>query len=157
STTFALIVDNVAPAITGLSSSNLTPYTSSADGTVTINGAFSDPAGSLDTYTAVWGDGTAPESLVVDQSADTFSGGHTYANGGIFTVTVTVADEDGGISDALTTTAAVVGVGEVDGTLYVIGTPGRDDVEINLVKHGGSDGGSDGGADRTPMTGSRPT
>jgi len=45
-----------------------------------------------------------------------------------------------------TTTAVNTGVGLVDGTLYVIGTNGKDIVNIKLVR-GGSDGGSDGGAD----------
>src|SRR5262249_17868737 len=87
-----------------------------------------------------WGDGTPVEVLpasAVDQGGDTFSHGHTYPSGGIFTVTVTVADEDGGVSAAGTTTVFVRGVGVVDGVLYVIGTDARDDV---LVKD--KDGGT---------------
>src|SRR5262249_22518331 len=68
-----------------------------------------------------------------------FSGGHTYLHGGIYNISVTVTDNDGGQGTG-STTAAVSGVGLVNGTLYVIGTSGPDDVQVDLVghhKHGG--------------------
>lgn len=46
-------------------------------------------------------------------------------------MTVTVTDSDGDTSLPATTTAVVQGVGLLDGTLYVIGTPQADHVTIN--------------------------
>jgi hypothetical protein len=57
-----------------------------------------------DTHTATidWGDGTV-ELGTVDQAADTVSGAHAYADNGVFTVTVTVTDDDALVSsDTLT-------------------------------------------------------
>jgi hypothetical protein len=150
---------NDAPVITGVVSSNATLNTASANGVVTINGSFSD-IDTSDTHSATinWGDGTVA-TVSVDQLADTLDGSHAYQNGGIFTITVTVDDDNGGT--AISTTMAVVeGVGVVNGTLYIIGTDGRDHidlkfnekknqlkVDVKLNQGGGSDGGSDCGSD----------
>ncbi|WP_345321094.1 Ig-like domain-containing protein, partial [Novipirellula rosea] len=136
---------NDPPTIDSLNSSHDEPCDSSADGSVHIGGTFSD-VDQLDIHAVKvdWGDGSAIETLTgVDQVADTFEAMHNYASGGIFVITVTVDDGNGGI-DAETTTAVTHGVGVVNGVLYVIGTDGRDDVDIKL----GSDGGSDGGPDQ---------
>jgi hypothetical protein len=132
---------NVAPTIDTLTSSNPDPMQKSADGMVSVGGTFADPAGPLDTHTVAvdWGDGTPSDTLPassVDQASDSFSHVHTYASGGIFVVTVSVADEDGGISDARTTTAVVSGVGLVDRVLYIIGTGGGDDVHVKVKDDG---------------------
>jgi len=142
-TAFELVVENVAPAIIDLSSSNPTPCSSSDDGQVSIVGAFSDPAGSSDTHTVAidWGDGSDPDGdgepgeilTMVDQLNDRFDAVHRYAAGGLYTISVIVADEDGGVSETVTTTAAVTGAGLVDGTLYVIGTESKDHVDVKLV------------------------
>ncbi|MCA9049391.1 MAG: hypothetical protein KDA89_11730, partial [Planctomycetaceae bacterium] len=147
SDTTTVLVRNAAPLLTSLVSGNATLETKSDDGNVTISGAFSD-IGTLDTHavTVDWGDGSVVETLnSVDQWNDLFDGSHLYAHGGIYTMTVTVTDDDGG-SVSATTTAVVTGVGLVDGTLYVIGTNGRDIVNIKHVG-GGSGPGSDGGSD----------
>ena len=157
--------ENHDPEILELDSDHNNVCDASPDGAVTISGTFSD-ADPTDTHTATvdWGDGTV-ETLIVDQSADTLAGSHTYADGGVYTVTVTVDDGNGG-SDTETTTAVVQGIGLVDGVLYVIGTPGKDIVNVKEVgrrdpqikvtanfdvgdrRRGGSDGGSYGGRDR---------
>ncbi len=56
---------------------------------------FTD-SGSADTHTASidWGDGTV-ETGVVDQVAGTVFGSHVYAAADVYTVTVTVTDDDG--------------------------------------------------------------
>lgn len=129
-------ITNVPPTIVALTSSSPDLAHVSTDGVVSIAGVYTDPAGPLDTHTVTvsWGDGTPVEILpasAVDQAGDTFSHAHTYASGGIFTITVTVADEDGGVSAARTATAFVSGVGVMNGTLYVIGTNDHDHVTIN--------------------------
>ena len=64
---------------------------------------FTD-AGAADTHVASidWGDGTPLATGTLDQSLGTVSGSYTYATDGLFTVTVTVTDDDGGVgSDTL--------------------------------------------------------
>ena len=74
--------------------------------------------GTLDTHTATidWGDGTATEARVVTESPfgppgstsganGTIAGTHVYADNGVYTVTVTVTDDDGAAtSDNFTVT-----------------------------------------------------
>lgn len=159
-----MAVDNVAPHLHEISSNHDMPCESSADGVVSVSGSFGDPGRDTHTVSVNWGDGTI-EQLAVDQLNDTFAGQHAYSTGGIFTVTITVTDDDNDTSEALTTVAVVQGVGLVDGTLYVIGTTGNDIVNVKEVggrknkrvkvianfdansRRGGSDGGSDGGRD----------
>jgi Ca2+-binding RTX toxin-like protein/6-phosphogluconolactonase (cycloisomerase 2 family) len=128
-TTFDLTVNNVAPSVASLASSNDDAGNSSDDGNVTISGAFTDPGVDTHAVAVDWGDG-AFENVSVDQIADTFSGAHDYTTGGIFTITVTVTDSDGAVSSSEFTTAVVTGIGIVDGTLYIIGTNDRDHIRV---------------------------
>jgi len=157
STTF--LVSNAAPVITATTTDASTLLSRSADRTVVLNGAFTD-LGTVDTHTVFvnWGDGSQPILVNVNAADRTFTGTHTYLTGGIFAITVTVTDDDG--DSAVSTTSAVVeGVGVVNGTLYIIGTDGHDQVNLKQdakkgtlkvdvkLDKGGSDGGSDGGRD----------
>lgn len=95
--TTVVTVNNVKPTITVL-----TPGAPAACGqsqSVTI--AFNDPAAANDTYTVVvnWGDGNTTTYNGVNSG---YFASHPYAAGGQYTVSVTVADEDGGTSDAST-------------------------------------------------------
>ena len=90
--------------------------------------------------TVCWGDGTPAQTLTaVDQVRDLFSGCHTYSQGGLYSVTVRVTDDDGG-SVTATTSAYVSGVSVVNGVLYVIGTSGTDYVDVNLMHNHGNSG-----------------
>ena len=87
-------VDNAPPAITTLT----TPAAAFAIGSaVTVAVAFTDP-GSADTHTIVvnWGDGATTTGL-----------SHAYAAAGLYAVTVTVRDDDGG-EDTRTASSFVV-------------------------------------------------
>jgi hypothetical protein len=93
-----VVVRNVAPTITGVS-------VSGAGGTACLSGnasilsfSWSDPAGSHDTYSydVDWGDGSA-HATGAGQISPVSGLTHTYAAGS-FTLSVTVSDEDGGIS-----------------------------------------------------------
>ncbi len=134
STSFALVVHNVAPVLVNVTSSNPSLEEVSPDGNVSVTGAFTD-AGGLDTHsvTVDWGDGTGTQTLAVDQDADTFAGSHHYAHGGTFTITVTVSDDDGG-ADSQSTTAVTAGAALSNGTLFVIGTNATDQVHVDLVQ-----------------------
>ncbi len=157
--TITITGENDAPVIIGVASNHDDVCDASANKVVTISGTFSD-IDTSDTHIASvnWGDGTT-SNVAVNQLANTLAGSHTYQNGGIYAVTVTVTDGQGGTASA-TTTAVVQGVGVVNGTLYIIGTPGRDHVnlkfnekknelkvDVKLNQTGGSDCGSDGGSD----------
>jgi len=82
-----------------------------------------------------WGDGTVTTTPQLNlstlpgreglETTGTLRGTHRYEHGGVYRVTATVSDDDGG-SDTVTTTVQVTGVGIVDRTLYVVGTDGRD-------------------------------
>lgn len=138
----AIVSDNdrgVGSATTTVQVSNLAPTLTldditakSDDGHVSVAGVYAD-VGTLDTHTAIvdWGDGTAPEPINLDELAGTVSGSHEYTRGGVFPITVTLTDDDGGMTTA-TTAATVQGVGLVGGTLYVIGTDVRDTVNVSL-------------------------
>lgn len=83
-----------------------------------VSGHFTDPgytrpeAGTVETFTVTvdWGDGTIEDvPATVTQGSDgivtsgTFSANHVYASGGVHTVSVEVADDDGGTdSDSFT-------------------------------------------------------
>ena len=79
-----------------------------------------------------WGDGSASRMVAVNSTSRTFAGSYTYATGGFFTITVTAIDDDGGVSIPQQSQAYVEGVGLVGGVLYVIGTDGKDDIDMEL-------------------------
>jgi hypothetical protein len=86
-------VANVAPSIASLAA----PVAPVPAGTaVQVSAGFDDP-GVLDTHTATidWGDGAVTAAAVGGATA---SGSHVYAAPGVYTVTVRVADGDGGVS-----------------------------------------------------------
>jgi hypothetical protein len=105
---------------------------------ISLSGTFSD-VGTLDTHQASvnWGDGSAIEQLSLAElnGSGSFSGDHTYAGGGIYTITVTLTDDDGG-QDVRTTSAVITGVGVLDGTLTIVGTLDDDRVTINQQGNG---------------------
>ncbi len=88
--TTSLEVGNVAPTVDAGSD-----QTADKGETVSVFARFSDP-GTADTHTAEinWGDGTV-EPALVNQPAGIVSGSHAYADYAIYTVTVTVTDNDG--------------------------------------------------------------
>ena len=138
-----IVGTNDAPAITRLVSSNSSVAAAASVGsTVTITGDFFDvDTSDAHSITVDWGDGTV-DTIAADEvepSQDgAFSADHIYASGGIFPITVTVNDSNAG-ADTAATTAVVSGVGVINGTLFVIGTDGRDAGLVRLNNQGNVD------------------
>lgn len=128
-------VSNLPPEINELDSDASSLLEKSEDNVVAISGSVAD-VGSIDTHSATihWGDGSAPETVSVDSLTRTFAGAHTYVESGIYEITVTVTDDDSGKSIASKTDAIVGGVGLVNGTLFIIGTDGRDKIDFHYDK-----------------------
>ena len=129
----AVTVDNAPPVITSLT----VPAAALAVGTpATLSATFTDP-GSADTHTITvsWGDGASTAGLA-----------HAYAAAGLYTVTVTVRDDDGG-ADTRTAASFVVvfdpNAGFVTGSGWF--GPSSDKSKFDVaVKYKGGIIGSDG-------------
>ncbi|MGD9723903.1 MAG: PKD domain-containing protein [Pirellulales bacterium] len=114
---FQVTVNNVAPTLT------VAPNQTTTEGStlsITNIGQFTDPGydnllnvgGEISekfTYAVDWGDGTpldsGPATIDVPGGPGTptqgsFDGSHTYADNGVYTVTVTISDDDGGTTSA---------------------------------------------------------
>ncbi|MCB1849724.1 MAG: PKD domain-containing protein [Gammaproteobacteria bacterium] len=96
--TASVTVNNVAPVVDAGADRMI-----DEGGAVNFSGGFTDP-GSQDTHTIEWnfGDGTT--------EGGTLTPSHLYPDDGLYTVTLTVTDKDGGVgSDALTVTVNDLG------------------------------------------------
>jgi hypothetical protein len=74
--------------------------------------SFTD-AGVLDTHTAVWnwGDGSSSTGIITENNGSgTASGSHSYAAAGVYSIVVTVTDDDGGSGQSTLQYAAVYGI-----------------------------------------------
>src|SRR5437773_1790617 len=93
---------NVRPSarITGVSAPSLLV----AQESVGFTGNFSDP-GVADSHSVVWsfGDGITSSSNFGPGGSANLAASHTYTAAGIYTVTLTVRDDDGGLGQASTT------------------------------------------------------
>ena len=88
-------VDNVAPTLTSVTGTTAPTPVNTA---VSITLAFTDPAGTFDTYSAAvnWDDGLGYQAPVALGAGNTVS--RTFTSAGVYTVCAKVQDEDGGVS-----------------------------------------------------------
>jgi PKD repeat protein len=86
-------------------------------GTFTSSGSFTDPGADTWTATVNYGDGSGAQPLPL--SGKTFSLSHTYADNGLYTVTVAVTDKDGSVGTGTTS----VTVNNVAPTVGAINAP----------------------------------
>jgi hypothetical protein len=104
SDTVTLTIENTVPAIT-----EITIAPTPLGEITTVTASFTDPdVEETHTATIDWGDGTeSPGSI--DEETGTITGSHPtgYAAAGVYTVTVTVEDDNGGVSQPMTAYAAV--------------------------------------------------
>jgi hypothetical protein len=124
-------VQNVAPVIADLVSSAREVGDAAEHELVTIKGLFTD-LGTLDAHTATidWGDGTTSEAVITEKDGSgSVSGSHTYKNGGIYDIKVSLSDDDSGHATH-STTALVTGVSVHNGVLQIVGTRCNDKVEV---------------------------
>ena len=126
----SVVVNNVAPTLTSVVSSQGDVAHVSVDGRVSLTGKFHDPGIDTHRVRVAWGDGVV-EEVSVQEASETFSGSHTYARGGIYRVVVTAIDSDGAESQPVVTQAWVQGMGLIDGVLYVIGSEGKDRITVS--------------------------
>jgi PKD repeat protein len=119
--TSSVDVSNVAPTLESVAVPDLV----SENEPVTVNGEMVDP-GTADSFSVEidWGDGTV-ETYEHAAGTSTFEGSHSYENGGVYTVSLTLADDDQG-TDQSTQTVMVTGAGLNDGVLQLVGSEGDD-------------------------------
>ncbi|MDC0936029.1 PKD domain-containing protein [Pirellulales bacterium] len=123
---------NVAPEVTEFTSDAASEETKSIDKHITVTGSVDD-VGVLDTHVVniEWGDGTISEGVPVDPATRTFTADYEYIDGGVYEITVTAIDDDGGISAPVNTSAIIQGVGIIDGTFFIVGSNGQDSLELD--------------------------
>lgn len=142
SDTTTVTVENVAPNVSALGD------TIDEAGTAVVQASYGDP-GALDTHTASidWGDGSAVQPVDV---ADILAGvEHVYGDNGVYGVTVTVTDDDGGVG--WDTANVIVGNLDPNLTLDTSGAVSFPDGDFLVTDAGGSlplsADGSDAGSD----------
>jgi hypothetical protein len=97
---FALIVDNVAPVL-GTIDGPIDP--TPVGNAISVSVSLSDD-GIADTHNATWdwGDGSSSAGVVTETNGSgTASHSHVYTSAGVYTIALTLSDDDGGVAQSL--------------------------------------------------------
>jgi endonuclease G len=110
--TLAVNVTNVVPVVAAVPDASV-----NVGAAYTVSGTFTDPGADAWTATVDWGDGSAPGSVAL--SSRSFSLTHTYTTADLYTVTVTVADDDSSTASthAVTVASPAPGLAEAIGII----------------------------------------
>ncbi len=138
----SVLVQNLAPVLTAFSTNSPSASLLKEGDVVTVTGAFAD-LGTQDTHTATidWDDGSTSSAAILESGgAGALTAHHTYTAGGIYTVRVTLADDDlGQVTASKSLFVTGVGVHRLPNgltALEVVGTNGDDHVTINQQGNG---------------------
>ena len=104
-----VVITNVSPTV-GLIAGPVEPVLVGTE--VTVGADFTDP-GTLDTHmgTIDWGDGSASPAIVAETGGGgSVSGMHTYTTPGVYTLRVSVTDDDGGSAESIFELVVAVGI-----------------------------------------------
>ncbi len=122
----------------GTEITSVTPSPSNEGALVTLNGDFDDNDGTVETHTIVlnWGDGTADQIVTATADGDNipFQGTHTYADNGVYTITVKSNTDASATSDPglpITTSHTVSNVAPTMNTVAV--TSGNENDTVTLT------------------------
>jgi hypothetical protein len=135
-----LTVSNVAPDVAPISG----PSSGVRGQALNFSGSFTD-VGTLDTHQVRWdfGDGNVIDfHSTTDPNALT-APTHVYADSGVYTLTLSVRDDDGGltsVSQAVTITAAAIQVDPMDPTKTILVVGGTADSDVIVFNPQGNDG-----------------
>jgi DNA/RNA endonuclease G (NUC1) len=128
-------VSNAAPLVTAVSG----PTTQQALGSATTITVVITDAGSADTHTATfaWGDNTTSTAVC---AGNTCTASHTYAAAGVYSVSIVVSDDDGGIASAAFAGPVVYdnAGGSVTGGGWISTASGKTNFTVNTQYHKGA-------------------
>jgi PKD repeat protein len=123
------------------------PGQASLGQSVVFTGGFTDP-GLADTETASvdWGDGSTSAATVTGgNGAWQVAASHTFVASGIYSVVVTVKDDDGGMASKSATVQLAGGIVS-NGVLNIVGSEQRDDLKLTIANQSLIVSGTLGGA-----------
>ena len=129
----SVTVNNVSPTVTGT-----TLVFAAVQSLNNVQVATFTDLGTLDTHTAVidWGDGTiTPAAVVESGGSGRVLGSHNYAIVGLYTITVTVTDDDT-LTGSATSNVLLAGALLNGGVLTISGTDNRDIIHVH--QHSGT-------------------
>jgi PKD repeat protein len=125
--TMTVTVLNVAPTAQVIGPGGAVPYEDLPFLVVATDPSPVDQAASF-TYTVDWGDGSPPTTVQWNYSAVGVS--HAYPAAGTYTVSATATDKDGATGPVGRLTITVVTAQLQNGSLFVGGTPGDDNIWV---------------------------